>query len=90
LAVLTPLQWGFRRSWDGLDTGPDSIGHCFYLILPKGDSPMQALDRYTAIASTPRPYLNHVPGLERQSETFMFVVRNGSRSLAQVAAQQKE
>jgi len=30
------------------------------------------------------------PGLERQSETSMFVVRNGSRSLAQVAAQQKE
>ena len=29
------------------------------------------------------------PGLERQSETSVFVVRNGSRSLAQVAAQQK-
>ena len=28
-----------------------------------------------------------LPGLERQSETSMFVVRNGSRSLAQVAAQ---
>jgi hypothetical protein len=27
------------------------------------------------------------PGVERQSETSMFVVRNGSRSLAQVAAQ---
>jgi hypothetical protein len=27
------------------------------------------------------------PRLERQSETSMFVVRNGSRSLAQVAAQ---
>ena len=26
------------------------------------------------------------PGLERQSEASMFVVRNGSRSLAQVAA----
>jgi hypothetical protein len=27
------------------------------------------------------------PGLKRQSKTSMFVVRNGSRSLAQVAAQ---
>jgi hypothetical protein len=30
------------------------------------------------------------PGLEQQSETSVFVVRNGSRSLAQVAAQQKK
>ncbi len=30
------------------------------------------------------------PGLERQSETSMFVLRNGSRSLAQVAAPQRE
>jgi hypothetical protein len=94
---------------------------------------MQALYSDTAIASTPRPYLDHVsspalkhsethrsqvmrkmqaesfaelvrmavklriryrrkpqPGLERQSETSMFVVRNGSRSLVQVAAQQKK
>jgi hypothetical protein len=61
---------------------PTALVIASYLILPERWFAMQALYSDTAIASTPRPYLD--------SEITMFVGRNGSRSLAQVAAQQKK